>query len=247
MEIDKIYNGDCLELLTDIPDKSANLILIDPPFGLTAPKWDQTVPFDKLWKEFGRIITDEGVIASFAAQPFTTKLIASNIDEYKYCWYWLKNQATNFLHAKRMPMRKIEEICIFGGKTYYPQLTDGHVPTNSAKGRSYGKTYHGTNTRDYEGGSTQRMPNNILEFKCVNNYARLHSAQKPVDLLEYLIKTYTKEYDLVLDCFAGSGSTLVAAKNLNRNWIGIEKDEKIFQIAQKRIDFLLNLPNSLIQ
>jgi site-specific DNA-methyltransferase (adenine-specific) len=134
-----------------------------------------------------------------------------------------------------MPIRKVEEICIFGGKTYNPQITSGHKPTNSAKGCSNGKAYHGNNTRDYAGGKTTRYPNNILNFKCVDNYSRVHSSQKPVELMEYLIATYTNEGDVVLDCFAGSGTTLVAAKNLNRQFIGIEKDEKIYNICMERL------------
>ena len=135
-----------------------------------------------------------------------------------------------------MPIRKVEEICVFKKGKYYPQITDGHIPTNSARGYSKGKAYHGVNTRDYEGGKTTRFPTNILDFKCVDNYSRLHSAEKPVDLLEYLIKTYTDDDDTVLDNCMGSGSTGVACKNLNRNFIGIELDLEYFKIAEKRIN-----------
>ena len=134
-----------------------------------------------------------------------------------------------------MPIRKIEEICIFKKGKYYPQITDGHIPTNSAKGCSNGKAYHGTDTRDYEGGKTTRFPTNILEFKCVDNYSRLHSSEKPVDLLEYLIKTYTNEGETVLDNTMGSGTTGVACVNTNRNFIGMELDEGYFNIATNRI------------
>jgi site-specific DNA-methyltransferase (adenine-specific) len=135
-----------------------------------------------------------------------------------------------------MPIRKVEEICVFKNGKYYPQITDGHLPTNSAKGCSNGKAYHGTNARDYEGGKTTRFPTNILDFKCVDNYSRLHSAEKPVNLLEYLIKTYTDDEDTVLDNCMGSGSTGVACKNLNRSFIGIELDTEYFKIAEKRIN-----------
>lgn len=134
-----------------------------------------------------------------------------------------------------MPIRKIEEICIFKKGKYYPQITDGHIPTNSAKGCSNGKAYQGTNTRDYEGGKTTRFPTNILEFKCVDNYSRLHSSEKPVDLLEYLIKTYTDENDLVLDNTMGSCSTGIACINTNRNFIGIEKELEHFTNSKKRV------------
>jgi site-specific DNA-methyltransferase (adenine-specific) len=232
----EIWFGDCLELMGNIPDESVDLILIDPPYGMTAPKWDSIVSFDLLWENFQRIGKNGFVTLIFGSQPFTTKVISSNIKEFKYCWYWNKNQGTNFFHAKRMPIRKVEEICVFGGKTYYPQISEGHVPTQSAKGCSNGKAYHGTNVRDYEGGKTTRYPTNILDFPCVDNYSRVHSSEKPIPLLEYLIKTYTKENELVLDCFAGSGSTLVASKNLNRQFIGIEKEKEYYNICLDRCD-----------
>ena len=203
---------------------------------MTAPKWDEHIDMVELWKQYNRIIKKNGTIALFASQPFTTKIISSNEKDFRYCWYWLKNQGTNFFHAKRMPIRKIEEICIFKKGKYYPQITDGHIPTNSAKGCSNGKAYHGTNTRDYEGGKTTRFPTNILEFKCVDNYSRLHSSEKPVDLLEYLIKTYTDENDLVLDNTMGSCSTGIACINTDRNFIGIEKELEHFTNSKKRVE-----------
>jgi site-specific DNA-methyltransferase (adenine-specific) len=230
-----IYLGDCFELLSHIEDNSIDFICIDPPYNLTAPEWDSEIPLEKLWHQFNRIGKIGYIIAIFGCQPFTTKVISSNIDNFKYCWYWNKNQGTNFFHAKRMPIRKVEEISIFGGKTYNPQITHGHKPTNSAKGCSNGKAYFGTNTRNYEGGKTTRFPDNILNYKCVNNYSRLHSSQKPIELLDFLVKTYTNEGDVVLDCFAGSGTTLVSAKNLNRNWIGIEKEKEYYDICLERL------------
>lgn len=231
-----LRKGDCLELMKDIPDKSIDAIICDLPYGVTAPKWDEHIDMVELWKQYNRIIKKNGTIALFASQPFTTKIISSNENDFRYCWYWLKNQGTNFFHAKRMPIRKIEEICIFRKGKYYPQITDGHIPTNSAKGFSNGKAYHGTNTRDYEGGKTTRFPTNILEFKCVDNYSRLHSSEKPVELMKYLIKTYTNEGDVVLDNAMGSGTTGVACVNTNRNFIGIELDDKYFEIAKARIN-----------
>jgi len=233
--MNKLILGDCIEVLKTIPDNSVDFVLTDPPYGVTASKWDKIVTFDFLWSEFNRIGKKDYVAAIFGAQPFTTKLIGSNIKKFKYCWYWNKNQGTNFFHAKRMPIRKVEEICIFGGKKYNPQITDGHVPTNSAKGCSNGNIYHGDNKRDYVGGQTTRYPTNILEYKCVDNYSRIHPNQKPLDLLEFLIHTYTDENDVVLDCFAGSGSTLVSAKKLNRIYIGIEKEEKYFDLINERL------------
>lgn len=237
---EKIYHGDCLEVMKQIPDKSIDFICCDLPYGMTAPKWDENIDMVELWKQYNRIINENGTIALFASQPFTTKLISSNEKDFRYCWYWLKNQGTNFFHAKRMPIRKIEEICIFKKGKYYPQISEGHVPTNSAKGSSNGKAYHGKNKRDYEGGKTTRFPTNILEFKCVDNYSRLHSSEKPIDLLEYLIKTYTDEGDLVLDNTAGSSSTAIACIKTKRDWIMIEKEEEYYNLSLKRVSDFLN-------
>jgi site-specific DNA-methyltransferase (adenine-specific) len=235
MTIDLRY-GDTIEQMKLIPDKSIDFIFCDLPYGMTAPKWDEHIDMVKLWKQYDRIIKKNGTIALFSSQPFTTKIISSNEKDFRYCWYWYKNQGTNFFHAKRMPIRKIEEICIFKRGKYYPQITDGHMPTNSAKGCSNGKAYHGTNIRDYNGGKTTRFPSNVLEFKCVDNYSRLHSSEKPVDLLEYLIKTYTDENDTVLDNTMGSCSTGVACINTNRNFIGIELEKEYFDISLNRIE-----------
>lgn len=234
-KMDILTLGDCLTEMDNIPDNSIDLILCDLPYGMTAGEWDKIINFTVLWKQYNRVIKEGGTCCLFACQPFTTKLISSNIDNFRYCWYWNKNQGTNFFHAKSMPIRKVEEICVFYKGGYYPQMTDGHEPTNSAKGSSPGNCYHGSNTRNYEGGSTLRYPTNILEYDCVSNYSRNHPNEKPVDLLKYLIKTYTKEGDLVLDNCAGSGSTLVAAKELNRRYIGIEKEKKYYDIAMARL------------
>jgi len=233
--IDKIFCGDCLDIMQSIPDRTVDMILCDLPYGLTAPTWDKHINIQNLWKEYDRIVKENGTIALFSCQPFTTKLISSNEKNFRYCWYWIKNQGTNFFHAKRMPIRKVEEICIFGRGKYNPQITEGHIPTNSAKGCSNGLAYFGTNKRDYVGGDTTRYPTNILEFKCVDNYSRLHSAQKPVDLCEYLIQTYTDEGDLVLDNCIGSGSTAVAAVNTGRHFIGIDIEQKFCDISNDRL------------
>lgn len=235
----QLYNGDCLDILQIVPDKSANLILVDLPFQMIAEKWDKLIPMTDLWEHFNRMISPSGTICLFAAQPFTTYLINSNLKDFKYVWYWIKNQGTNFFHAKRMPIRKVEEIVVFKSGKYFPQISEGHLPTNSAKGSSNGKAYHGENVRDYKGGSTQRYPTNVLDFKCVDNYSRIHVSQKPVELLEYLIKTYTEEDELVLDCCMGSGSTIEAAIKTKRKYIGIEKDKNIFELAKNRIEKLI--------
>lgn len=235
IDLNRIYNVDCLVGMKDIPDKSIDMILCDLPYGITAPRWDEKIDMIKLWKEYKRIIKNNSVMALFSSQPFTTKLISSNEKDFRYCWYWIKNQGTNFFHAKRMPIRKIEEICIFNGKIYFPQISEGHIPTNSAKGCSNGEAYFGTNKRNYIGGKTTRYPTNILEFKCVDNYSRLHSAEKPVELLEYLIKTYSVENDVILDNCMGSGTTAIACIRTKRNFIGFEIEKKYFDICNERI------------
>ncbi len=137
----KVHHGDCLEVMKQISNNSIDMVLCDLPFGITAPKWDEQINMSELWKQYNRILKKDGTIALFSSQPFTTKLISSNEKDFRYCWYWIKNQGTNFFHAKRMPIRKLEEICIFKKGKYYPQITEGHIPTNSAKGLSNGKVY----------------------------------------------------------------------------------------------------------
>lgn len=240
MKINQIYLGDCLVLMKKIPDKSIDFICCDLPYGMTAPKWDKHIDIVSLWIIYNRIIKPNGTIALFSSQPFTTKLISSNERDFRYCWYWIKNQGTNYFHAKNMPIRKVEEVCIFKKGKYIPQLTIGHKPTNSAIGSTNGKAYHGDKKRNYIGGKTTRFPTNVLEFKCVDNYSRIHSSQKPVELVEYLIKTYTNIGDLVLDNCIGSGTTAEACMNTERNFIGIEKLPKEFIKAKKRISRIMH-------
>lgn len=233
----QLYQGDCLEVMKNIPDKSVDLVLTDPPFGTTACKWDSVIPLEPMWKELKRIIKKNGAIVLFGAEPFSSTLRISNKD-YKYDWIWEKNTGTNFLHAKRMPIRFTENIHVFieGSSWYYPQKTTGHAPTNSGVGRNTGNVYSGNSKVNYKGGDTTRFPKNIIEFKSVNNYKRIHPTEKPVALMEYLIKTYSNEGDVVLDFTMGSGTTGVACVNTNRKFIGIEKDEGYFKIAQERIE-----------
>jgi len=229
--------GDCLERMKEIPSGSVDMVLTDPPFEVIACDWDSAIPFDKMWSEINRVLVKDGVVALFGTEPFSTKLKFSNIKFFKYDWVWIKNLSTNFLHAKRQPLRNTENIHVFYKKSgrYFPIKSDGHVPTSSAKGSSNGVLYHGKNTRDYKGGDTTRYPKTTLEFNVVDPKNRLHPTQKPVALLEYLIKTYTQENETILDFTIGSGSTGVAAKNTNRKFIGIELDQNYFEIAKKRI------------
>lgn len=233
-----LLHGDCLQLMGEIAPASIDMICCDLPYGTTACKWDTVIPFDALWMHYKRIIKHNGVIVLFGSEPFSSLLRVSNLKEYRYDWTWVKNTGTNFLHAKRMPIRYSENIHVFGraGATYNPQKTTGHIATNSGKGRNTGNVYHGKSKVDYKGGDTTRFPKNLLYFDTVNNYARIHPTQKTVELVEYLVKTYTVEGDTVLDNCMGSWTTGVACKNLGRNFIGIELDENYYQIATKRIE-----------
>ena len=230
--------GDCLEIMKDIPDKSIDMILCDLPYGTTACKWDIVIPFDKLWEQYNRIIKDNGAIALFCCQPFTSVLVNSNLKGYKHHWIWLKNRGTGFQVAKYRPMMKTEDIIVFTKKgekiNYYPQMTKLDKPYFSRNASSS----NGTNPLAHfnSGGKMvdSKYPTNVLDFSKVTK--PLHPTQKPVALLEYLIKTYTNENDLVLDNCMGSGSTGVACVNTNRRFIGIELDEKYFETAKNRIE-----------
>ena len=236
----KLYHGDCLEEMDKLIQENIKVdaIIADIPFGITACKFDNIIPFDEMWKRLNKITNEQSPIVLFGTEPFSSALRMSNIKHYKYDWTWIKNQATNHFHAKRMPLRKTENISVFFKKSswYNPQKTTGHIPTNSAKGVSDGKVYHGTNTRNYDGGDTTRMPLNIINFDCVGNYSKIHPNEKPIKLMEYLIKTYTNENETVLDFTSGSNSTGIACQNTNRSFIGIEKDDKYFEIGKNRMD-----------
>ena len=187
-----------------------------------------------MWEQLKRIIKPNGVIVMTASQPFTTVLISSNLPMFKYCWVWEKNRATNYPNAKRRPLTSHEDVVVFikGPMWYNAQKTEGHEPTNSAKGSSKGAIYHGNNTREYIGGCTTRYPRTVQRF---NSERGFHPTQKPVALMEYLIKTYTNENETVLDFTAGSFSTGVACVNTGRSFIGIEKDENYFNTGVNRI------------
>jgi len=228
--------GDCLERMKEIPDGSVDMVLADPPYGTTACKWDSVIPLEDMWKELKRVIKPNGAIVMTASQPFTTILIASNLKAFKYNWVWDKKKSANFQLAKYQPMKVHEDICVFSYKThnYYPIMTDRDtlkVRTTFSKGDSTHLQRDDGRVRSY----TQKHPKSILEVSNADQRGRLHPTQKPVELMEYLIKTYTQEGDTVLDCFMGSGTTGIACKNTGRKFIGIEKDETYFKIAQDRI------------
>ena len=231
----QLIHGDCLEKMKDISDKSIDMILCDLPYGTTACKWDVIIPFEPLWAEYKRIIKKNGAIVLFGNQPFTTLLIASNLKEFRYTWVWEKEQGANFLLAKKQPMKVHEDVCVFYQMqpVYNPQMTAGK-PYTSGKGDSGEVTGSVTKIRMQNDGT--RYPRSIQAIKRVKRELGLHPTQKSTELLEYLIKTYTMEGETVLDNCMGSGSTGVACINTKRNFIGIEKDDKYFEIAKKRID-----------
>ena len=234
----ELIQGDCLEKMKDIPDKSIDMILCDLPYGTTACKWDTIIPFEPLWEQYKRIIKDNGAIVLTASQPFTSALVMSNIKWFKYEWVWEKEMGTGFGNANRQPLRNIENILVFYNKqaTYNPQFTKGKpYKTNSNGGNHKASVYADGGLNSIETiNSGKRFPKQIIKIN--RDKSKLHPTQKPVALFEYLIKTYTNEGDLVLDNCMGSGTTGVACKNLNRNFIGIELDPEYFKIAEKRIN-----------
>ena len=279
----KLYNGDCLEVMKEIPSKSVDMILCDLPYQVTKNKWDTIIPMndyiiandeslekdefylkqflkglskkeiDKIWKEnkkeglwsyYNRIIKDNGAILLFGQDIFSAQLINSNLKMYKYKWFWKKDRPSGFLNAKKMPLKDVEEILVFYKKCpiYNPQFWEG-IPlhgmgTKYKEGNlgnnNYGKFASHTNPSANREGDTKKYPRQVLEFK--RPHPPIFPTQKPVDLCEYLIKTYTNEGDLVLDNCMGSGSTGVACKKLNRRFIGIELNSETFNLAKDRIE-----------
>lgn len=239
MRVD-LVKGDCLKLMSDISDKSIDMILCDLPYGTTQNKWDSILSLDKLWEQYNRIIKDNGVIVLFAQTPFDKVLGCSNLKMLRYEWIWEKTSATGHLNAKKMPMKAHENILVFYKKipTYNPQKTTGHKrkvskaehKINCVKTTNYGE--HGLTTYD----STERYPRSVQVFKTDKQKEALHPTQKPVALLEYLIKTYTNEGETVLDNCMGSCSTGIACINTNRNFIGIELDDTYFEICKNRAE-----------
>lgn len=229
-----LRHGDCLELMKDIPDGSVDMILCDLPYGTTACKWDTVIPFEPLWGQYNRIIKNNGAIVLFGSEPFSTELRHSNLKRYKYDWVWNKKLAGNGILAKKQPLKIHENIMVFNTTIYYPQMTKGKMRKKMGLKES---EITGGDSFVAEYANDEYYPQSIQEFSIANlRRGRLHPTQKPVDLLEYLIKTYTNEGEVVLDNCMGSGSTGVACINTDRNFIGMELDEKYFNIAKERIE-----------
>lgn len=234
-----LFNGECLEVMKGIPDGSVDLVLTDPPYGTTACKWDTVIDLELMWKEVKRIIKPNGAIVLFGSQPFTSVLIMSNLRMFKYEIIWDKNKGTQPQLANIQPMKSHENICVFGeGRLKYnPQKTEGEPYERDNKQNHKEHSLSKGLKPIKQKNSGFRFPKTVQMFKRdFSAQTRLHPTQKPVDLMEYLIKTYTDENETVLDFTMGSGSTGVACKNLNRKFIGIELDETYFNIARERID-----------
>ena len=243
MELNKIYNEDCLEGMKRIPDGSVDMILCDLPYGTTACKWDNIIPLEPLWEQYKRVIKDNGAIVLTASQPFTSALVMSNPNMFKHEWIWQKTSASNFMSMKYQPAKKHENVLVFCKKapTYNPIKDVSDKKTSSNKGSEATSDVYGTNfnnARTYKD-TGLRYPSSVRLFSNqigeLNNTNRLHPTQKPVALFEYLIKTYTDECETVLDNCIGSGTTAIACMNTNRNYIGFELDKGYFDTANDRI------------
>lgn len=241
LKSNQIYLGDCLDIMKNIDDKSIDMVLCDLPYGTTNCRWDTPIPLDKLWKQYERIIKDNGAIVLFAQTPFDKVLGCSNLNLLRYEWIWEKTTATGHYNAKKMPMKAHENILVFYKELpiYNPQKTFGHKPVNTytkyVDTQNSTEIYGKSNKEVSGGGNTDRYPRSVQTFSTDKQKSKLHPTQKPLKLCEYLIETYTNKGDLVLDNCIGSGTTAVACINKGRYFIGIEKDKHIFDTAVNRI------------
>jgi len=227
-----------MEGMKEITDKSIDMILCDLPYGTTNCKWDSIIPFEPLWKQYERIIKDNGAIALFGSEPFSSKLRLSNLKLFKYDWIWDKVKGTGFLNAKKQPMRNHEIISIFYKKQclYNPQKTTGHKNKKSFRSKKLQTDVYGDMNEDYTYESTERYPRSIQIFPSDTQNSSLHPTQKPIALCEYLIKTYTNEGEIVLDNCMGSGTTAIACIKTKRNFLGFELDKGYYEKANKRLE-----------
>lgn len=247
----EFWQGDCLELMSDIPDGSVDMILCDLPYGTTACSWDSIIPFEPLWAQYKRVIKRNGAVVLTASQPFTTALIASNYEMFKYCWVWEKSRATGHVHAKNKPLKAHEDICVFSKGTtvhanqsvnrmrYNPQNTisvnrENYRPSRGVKGSDVVNSLRPSHKQTVVQTATN-YPKSVLKIASEHNVGQIHPTQKPVALFDYLIRTYTNPGDTVLDNCAGSGTTAIAALNTGRGYICIEKDPEYYKLATERV------------
>lgn len=238
----RIFKGDCIEVMDELIAENivVDAVIADIPFGTSSCKWDVIIPFDKMWERLNKLIKPNGVIALFGNEPFSSMLRMSNIRNYKYDWIWDKKSTNGFLNAKKRPLKRIEKIHIFCNKTplYYPIMEERGKPRNKGsynKRKGDGDSVYGKfeNIKSF---NNLYYPTDILEFSNASKKGKVHPTQKPVELMEYLINTYTKEKELVLDFTMGSGTTGEACMNTNRKFIGIEKEDKWFEYSKKRLE-----------
>ena len=237
MELNKIYNEDCLEGMKRIPDGSVDMILCDLPYGTTASKWDEIIPFELLWRQYDRVIKNNGAIVLTASQPFTTKLIMSKSDWFRYTWVWDKKKAGNIFLAKKQPMKVHEDIVVFSKKPHFynPQMVK-RDKVKKSKNYGTGESFGGTREKEDKVYTyTHTYPKSIIEISNARQKGKVHPTQKPVELFEYLIKTYANEGETVLDNCMGSGTTAIACINTERNFIGFELDKTYYEKSLKRI------------
>lgn len=230
----KLIQGDCLEEMAKLEAGSVDMVLTDPPYGTTACKWDSVIPLKPMWEQLKRVIKPNGAIVLNAAQPFTSTLVNSNLKMWRHNWQWNKNNSAGFATAKIRPMQVVEDICVFGLNkvNYYPQMVERGKPRKKGGYRAsdnYGITPTVSTNNLY-------YPKSLIDISNASQKGKVHPTQKPIDLMEYLIKTYTLENETVLDFTMGSGTTGVACANLGRNFVGIELDEEYFNMAKRRIE-----------
>ena len=238
--INRLFEGDCLEYMKEIPDGSVDMILCDLPYGMTQNKWDSYIPLDKLWEQYNRIIKTNGAIVLTSNGVFTAKLILSQPNIYKYKWVWEKSKPTNFLNAKKQPLRKHEDVCVFYKKqpVYHPQMTKGE-PYDKGKRKNQQCGNYGDFESVHVASDGERYPTDIIYVKTAESEGPvLHPTQKPIELGRYMVRTYTNPGDIVLDNTFGSGSFLVAALMEGRNFIGIEKNEDVALFKREEIDYI---------
>jgi site-specific DNA-methyltransferase (adenine-specific) len=249
----KLFHGDCLEVMSTLPDGCVDMVFADLPYGTTQNSWDSLIPFDKLWQAYNRIVKENGAIVLTAQPPFDKVLACSNLKDFRYEWIWEKNKATGHLNAKKMPMKAHENVLVFYRKlpTYNPQKTRGHKPMNAVlprdnipepdKKRNYN---HVDKRLGNSGGGTDRYPRDVLYFPVINNDdpLKFHPTQKPVELIEYFIKTYSNPGDIILDNCMGSGSTCIACMNTDREYIGIEFEKEYYNQADNWIKSVQSNP-----